>query len=445
MGTTAEKLNYLKETKTEIKNALETPSNIFRDYPSLIKKYIDNQLTSKVSNGVCTNALDVPIVRVGIDGNSYQGENPSPDNPQDIEVIEGFEEGNQYGLPHGCIGLEQSGKNLINLKESINKTDSGVTITCDEERQVIHFKGTISNTYCTSGLLLLPETISSGIFRVNFKSNCDAFIVFRSNDGTWLRSIQSLNNVQIDISSLSKPVTGLQFGIEHFASGDTVDFEVGYQLTKGSELKPYEPYHSPKVYPINLNGNSLSKVGDVKDLLKIYRNGDVEIGKKINKIMLNGTEDWHKNADSPDGNYISFYIIEYWIGNIIPICDKFVGTEWTIIEGENGEFCWSATVSCGFRIRKDRLNGYLDSMSDDEKIQLFKSWLSQNPTEVYYPLATSQTIQLPSIEPIELWEGTNNFKLITNLDTTFEVEYIVNKDSVLNEVQTAMLEAEIEI
>ena len=54
-------------------------------------------------------------------------------------------------------------------------------------------------------------------------------------------------------------------------------------------------------------------------------------------------------------------------------------------------------------------------------------------------------ILLPSIEPIELWEGTNKFELITNLDTTFEIEYVVNKNNILNEVQTAMLEAEIEI
>ena len=39
----------------------------------------------------------------------------------------------------------------------------------------------------------------------------------------------------------------------------------------------------------------------------------------------------------------------------------------------------------------------------------------------------------------------NIFKLITNLETNFEVEYVVDKDSMLDEVQTAMLNAEIEI
>ena len=88
MGTTSEKLAYLKETKNQIKQALETPSNVMRDYANWIKKYVDNQPTNTVTDGVCTNALDVPLVSMGVDGQIYQGENPSPDNPQDIEVID---------------------------------------------------------------------------------------------------------------------------------------------------------------------------------------------------------------------------------------------------------------------------------------------------------------------------------------------------------------------
>ena len=64
---------------------------------------------------------------------------------------------------------------------------------------------------------------------------------------------------------------------------------------------------------------------------------------------------------------------------------------------------------------------------------------------VYFRLAEPQTIKLSSISPIELWAGTNIFELITNLETNFEVEYVVDKDSMLDEVQTAMLNAEIEI
>ena len=54
----------------------------------------------------------------------------------------------------------------------------------------------------------------------------------------------------------------------------------------------YEVPHSSILHPIDLNGNSIAKVGDVKDLLKIYRNGDVEIEKNVGKVVLDGSENW---------------------------------------------------------------------------------------------------------------------------------------------------------
>lgn len=87
----------------------------------------------------------------------------------------------------------------------------------------------------------------------------------------------------------------------------------------------------------------------------------------------------------------------------------------------------------------------LHNNKDSMKSFLKSNYENGTPIYILYELATPQTIKLSSISPIELWQGTNIFKLITNLETDFEVEYIVDKDSVLNEVQTAMLEAEIEI
>ena len=571
MGTTAEKLAYLKETKNQIKQALETPSNVMRDYANWIKKYVDNQPTSIVSDGICANALDVPLVSLGVDGNSeqkqYEGTNyfnanvipsntgiivsdngktikmpivtegnggvltskklyelcpnlkvddvvylrfgrnldinkngiiylleagtdwgkekgktitqemlnsrvmlygnryvdgeteqciltdfrivknsddewepyvggqpsPNPEYPQDIEVIKGFEEGNQYGLPHGCIGLEQSGKNWFDINQLL--TDSAFVKNSDGTYTFTRISG---HRFLPKVPVSIPANTDFSItaYDVEYSTAItgDIFsILLHYTDGSnstlpFVTSEPSINYTTF--RKMSKSISSIELYFESGTSdGDYIKFS-GVQLEFNPTSTPYEPYHSPKLYPINLNGNSIAKVGDVKDLLKIYRNGDDEIEKNINEVVLDGTRDWRKNADSPDGNYISFYITEYWIGNIIPICDKFVGAEWNIIVNENGEFCWSATESCGFRIRKDRLNGYLDSMSNDEKIELFKSWLSIHKPTVKYQLEEPQTIKLPSIEPIELWEGTNNFKLITNLDTTFEMEYVVNKNMV---------------
>lgn len=445
MGTTAEKLAYLKETKNQIKQALETPSNVMKDYANWIKKYVDNQPTSKVSDGVCKNALDVPLVSMGVDGQSYQGENPSPDNPQDIEVIKGFEEGNQYGLPHGCIGLKQSGKNLFNYTKIIGATIKGITCTLEKPNKLV-FNG-IATGDVYFGLypnlegqrLILPSGIY--FFKETFENMPSGVECVPRIRGTQNANIY--NN-----SSFAFNDGDYIFCFLYIPNGTVCnDMKLQIQINQGNKELPYEPYHSPKLYPINLNGNSLAKVEDIKDLLKIYRNGDVEIGKNIGKVVLDGSEDIKDEWQQLEHvDYIQFYLSDsIFNGNFkdskgkCNIFNTVFDTVW-VREKECMAINSSTQYTLQFKFLRSRF----------ANLDQFKQYLSDRynagiPVEVYYELAEPETIKLPSIEPIELWEGTNKFELITNLDTTFEMEYVVNKDSVLNEVQTAMLEAEIEI
>lgn len=471
MGTTAEKLAYLKETKSQIKQALETPSNVMRDYANWIKKYVDNQPTSKVSNGVCTNALDVPLVSLGVDGNSeqkqYSGKNffnrteinrdetvntemvsvyvsdiqlpmtfssyiytlttsftntnvraevldesgtllafymgnfitksgdrsfvvvpavenaykvklsvriqdgghtertqlekgtvatdyepyvggqpsPNPDYPQDVEVIKGFEEGNQHGLPHGCIGLEQSGKQLFDVNKYESNTKNGYmikNILKIGQKYTISINNNINNTKYG---FLIKSTAGDAM-------TSDMFEKYTYTEATFTYT-QAMYDKDYKLYIISIP----SYGPITKEEAKTIKI----QLEEGSTVTPYEPYHEPKLIPINLNGNAISKVGDVKDLLKVYRNGDVEISNKI------------KHIASYSGETIL--------------------TDYISITGQ---------LTTG--------------------------------AEIYY-VANEEIIKLPSISPIELWEGTNNFKLITNLDTTFEMEYVVNKDYIMNTLE----------
>ena len=49
--------------------------------------------------------------------------------------------------------------------------------------------------------------------------------------------------------------------------------------------------------------------------------------------------------------------------------------------------------------------------------------------KIIYATGSPKKIKLPSIDPIELWEGTNIFKLISNLETDFEVEYVTDSSA----------------
>lgn len=578
MGTTAEKLAYLKESKEQIKNALETPSNVMRDYANWIKKYVDNQPTSKVSNGVCKNALDVPIVRVGIDGNSYQGENPSPDNPQDIEVIDGvnlFDKNDETKIIKGYMDnnkinsystnttifipckkntsysiIKNTGVSNIEIacssslptigtsisnKSIPQKLNSIYTTTNNAEYLIVFIQGTsdltdgytvgqildsiqltegtIQKPYLPYGSIGLEQSgknwfddnkvydltklaYSNGIYTAsdNDTRNSLQYKIQQYNDSTFLgESTQvtkvisntgryyftstkknNANNVRIANSgevaefTLRYPLDDIKVGEKFTIAMDIIDTTIGaskfknVMLLRGEytseESIPYEPYHSPKLYPINLNGNSLAKVGDIKDLLKVYRNGDVEIEKKIGKVVLTGNENWQSDLSGnkiEDGVYGATSKISdmkdyprFAYGNL---GKTSIACNYFKLSNIYGKAINGIDNGWGPNIYITILTSEIDNPTTiSEGLTKFKQWLSTlyntgTPVYVDYELVKPQTTKLPSIEPIELWEGTNNFKLITNLDTTFEMEYVVNKDSVLNEVQTAMLEAEIEI
>lgn len=189
------------------------------------------------------------------------------------------------------------------------------------------------------------------------------------------------------------------------------------QIEKGSTATPYEPYHEPIITPINLQGNILSKVGDVKDILKVNRNGEVEIKKNVGKVILDGSENWGLVYTKIYNNMCLYQTSE--VESIINKKGKLRSNNFTHIgifnENVGEVIALRASGAIGIALNSSRCPNYTTAE--------VKTWLSQHPTEVYYQLATPQIITLPSISPIELWQGTNIFSLVTNLDTEIELEY----------------------
>lgn len=686
METTAEKLSYLNETKTKIKNALETPYNVFRDYPAMIKKYIDNQPTKIVTNGICDNAVELPIVSLKSKGNNYQettqgynllnvsssftvtssqnyrivsislkanttytiqadeidtdntstspnflfrfrynnkdvnfvrmslgakkasfttGDNvdivwiysgtdydesattnttfknlmiyegtaeksyepytggtpsPNPNYPQDIEVVDGYNRFDEteilkaegwtknsdgyyngsflkwnnafdtktsgftikggfrvntqyilsfkgyvsggtasfrikyddetfsnylfsntseelhtivstagknvvglYGtytsgggntlyikdvqfiegtalkpyLPYGSIGLKQSGKNKFDNFKEYSYSNSNLNATSLNNGIKIEKKGGF-------GLWVFDnlENLDGKIVRAKSKFNDGGSIAIglASLDGT-SRTIMKENTKSDTVSSFVIPkITDDKKYLAVWLYGSD-NSEIYYEdliVTIDNEDMTYEPYHEPKVISINLQGNTLAKVGDIKDILRVNRNGEIEIKKNIEKIVLTGSEKLVDKSSSTTRTYWAINFSNYGIYQY----------------DDSTKTCDILTTK--FKSRPQRgsfLPGQVALMEDSKKVYFIfepdtteeqaRAILTDMP--VYFRLAEPQTIKLSSISPIELWKGTNIFELITNLETNFEVEYVVDKDSMLDEVQTAMLNAEIEI
>lgn len=579
MGTTAEKLSYLNETKTKIKNALETPYNVSRDYPAMIKKYIDNQPTKIVTNGICDNAVELPIVSLKSKGNNYQettqGKNLFDNTLKDYAYYGNLAKTISTGVrlsvssPITTSDIIFTVYSIMDLSNFVGKTvrmkatyKSNSALTgkykiglCDDKagnrnaKASSSFTGqeisfivpeiieeqkylaiwfytnaggtgatgdyvdytnvivTIDNEDMTyepyTGEIPSPspeysqeiETINSIGWKKSGKNKFDNFKEYsysnsnlnttslnngikieKSGFGLWVfdnlenldgkivRAKSKFNDggsIAIGLASLdgtsrtvmkenTKSDTVSSFVIPKITDDKkylavwlygTDNSEISYEdliITIDNEDMTYEPYHEPKVIEINLNGNTLAKVGDIKDILRVNRNGEVEIKKNIEKIVLTGSEKLVEKSSSTTRTYWGIDFSNYGIyqyDDSTKTCD-ILATKFKS-RPQQGSFLPGQVA-----LMTDSKNVFFIFEPDTTEEQA-RAILTDMP--VYFRLAEPQTIKLSSISPIELWEGTNIFELITNLETNFEVEYVVDKDSMLDEVQTAMLNAEIEI
>lgn len=676
MGTTAEKLKYLNETKAEIKNALETPYNVMRDYPELIKKYIDNQPTKVVTDGMCGNAVDVPVKAIEINGNirqettegrqlfdntlkgyghygaiaktiptgvrlsvnadttasdytfglyatinlsnfvgktvrmkamfksnsnlkgtysiglcssngisrvpkgstgvsekeisfvipsletgqeylgvwfytnsggtgvagdyvdytnviitidnedmtyePYTGgiPSPNPDYTQKITSVGGYDNifdknniisGSYVSDGNGSFISNSTSKRTDYIEIQANsyyyiysdKTSgnwgawydkdknfiSGITLGGKKEGVVnspanakymafaISYQGNLtdySNIKINETAIKIKQ---SGKNKLDFKKILkNANVTYTEQDGVFnlanngnLYSVpyklnlkpnttytiyqnfqeQNSTNVRLTIArgsnyekvvesystseteSYRKKTFTTDESSDYYIRGDwsLLHFPLIYNepiLVEGTDDASYEPYHEPIITPINLQGNILSKAGDVKDILKVNRNGEVEIKKNIEKIVLTGSEKLVEKSSSTTRTYWGIDFSNYGIyqyNDPTKVCD--VLTTKFKPRPQQGSFLPGQVA-----LITGKKNVYFIFEPDTTEEQA-RAILTDMP--VYFRLAEPQTIKLSSISPIELWQGTNIFKLITNLDTDFEVEYVVDKDSVTKE------------
>lgn len=635
MGTTAEKLKYLNETKAEIKNALETPYNVMRDYPELIKKYIDNQPTKVVTDGICGNAVDVPVKTIETNGNIRQ-ETTEGYNLLNIESkfkVTGLERipislpAGEYTIKADNIVTDSSSQTsfVISFKDS-SKAIADVKITLSNHKlkftllrpatfadiysgnsfnesqgvtttytNLMVYEGTSDKPYepYTGGIpspnpdytqkitsvggydnifdknnIISGSYVSdsNGAFNANSTSKRTDYIEIQANSYYYIYSDKTSGNWGAWYDKDKKFISGISLGgqkegtVNSPANAKYIAFTISYQgnltdyskikinetaikikhsgknlfnfngvtnpsiatyesgiatltwdrgynvyflsnsrqkltdidskktytvifkhkgnsikmfnyatsqygvstkddneyaeykfiitgvdfielnairiatsgtayikeimLYEGTDEASYESYHEPIITPINLQGNILSKVRDVKDILKINRNGEVEIKKNIGKVILDGTEKLSLSGATTD--------------EILVVALDISGAEDGY--GYSNYFVYSSTVKQNSIAvyNNGKFLRFCVNKNEFFNLEAFKAWVKSkydegNPVLVYYKLATPQIITLPSISPIELWQGTNIFKLITNLDTDFEVEYVVDKDSVTKE------------
>lgn len=333
-------------------------------------------------------------------------------------------------LPYGCIGLEQRGKNKFdkdnpdNFLNSLMPDNAGKIQAATTNISSPGYIVTIIVPCKPNSNYIISRYIEGKTFFVyestnkNLKIGDNTTLLKRSdNTGIISERVTTSANAKYILVKIYNTYTTEPNTYEYLISS--------VQIEEGTEATPYEPYREPKIYPINLDGNSLAKAY-IEDNLKIYVNGEVELIKNNIIETLDGDEEIRESLAKYD-DVVSY---QYTLSKSTTllyrnkvICN-FLRNK---IVNENSEHCFIDTVA-----NQENYNGFnmFFPKSIAPSLEDLKQWLSENNLEVMYSTDTPETITLPSIEPITLFEGTNVFELITNLGTTIKVEYIVNAEKI---------------
>lgn len=206
--------------------------------------------------------------------------------------------------------------------------------------------------------------------------------------------------------------------LEIFSNNTGTNIQSSISITKpmlqfGMDKLEYGKYHKDE-YSIDLQGNFIAKINDVKDTL------DLSTGiltKKIGLKILNGTENW-VSTSAYDGYYR--YSLE-------PIDENLKSDNVIGMYSLNTHFYNRNKENHGdyeyLYVQANSSSGIIYIQSKKwATITEFKEWLLENNVIVCYELATSQTIQLEPVK-IKMHEGANNIELISNLETSMTLEY----------------------
>lgn len=314
-------------------------------------------------------------------GNSTQGENPAPDNPQEIKSAGRFDEASGKYL----FDVKVTGKNLLSNKPTdwmIGKATSW---------------GAVPQTPVSYG-----TNVKNAIATINVKSSTNYSFINKDTNKLWVYRIieqdenglgyvnhpfykdESLNYKKYNFSTRSN-TSNIVFEIKKVDGTELLSSDIEsikIMLVEGEVNEPtiYEPYTEQSVQ-IALN-EPLRGIGDYKDT--ITKDGVV---RKIKRAVFDGSEDEKWGLSREHENHINFALVIKGAitvnTGIRTMMDKFkyFGAIW------NSDLLGQDMFGATLRINMPK------TLATD--LQTFKTWLSQNPLTVDYVLAEPVTEPLP--------------------------------------------------
>lgn len=163
----------------------------------------------------------------------------------------------------------------------------------------------------------------------------------------------------------------------------------------------------------------LCSINDVEDEYEVVSGKGV---KRINEVVLDGSENWVLNTSASNSN--GYYEFQLKINDkpnkqVGLLCNRFqVGTSYD-----------NSKEQIRNRTDYDIYINILGSRLESQDVTGFKKWLSNNPITVKYELATPEEFTLEP-KQIKLFENTNNISLIEEVETELEATYSGKKEHI---------------
>lgn len=189
-----------------------------------------------------------------------------------------------------------------------------------------------------------------------------------ANNVVYYGSLGTVNITNHTFESIPSNVVTLDL----YVHADGIDESYDFMLEEADTINPYEPYMEFK------------QEVHLKEPLRSLPNGvcDELVGNKVirrvGKLVLNGTENWVLNNNN--STTTNRFLLNSHINSVISgdITKYMCNTLPCII--------WSQTATLGITITKGDI--FICNKSIDYTVSAIKNWLSNNPTTVYYELAT---------------------------------------------------------
>lgn len=339
----------------------------------------DNIEMEGMGSLVLPNSLKAPLERVELIGNSVQGENPAPDNPQEIKSAGRFDEASGKYL----LDIKVTGKNLFDINNYVGSIEK---ISESEFHTEAKWGTLIGDINLKAG----GKYNISYTFEIDSitNSDCGVRIKCTKSDGivSYIFDLPKMTGYVCNYTkSAVVPVGTVKCEILLYTD---VKLKIGgtfkkLMIAEDSEnvaLNIYEPYTEQSMQ-IALD-EPLGGIGEYKDVLT--KDGVV---RKIKRTVFDGSEDekWALSNDPKNITTNRFCIGMKTINTyykMLTMCNKMA---WK--NANQVDVVGQSTHGVNFYITLPK------DLAPD--LQTFRTWLSQNPLTVDYVLAEPVTELLP--------------------------------------------------